>query len=127
MAWALDQALIIRFPHCHPFEERNGRQKVANDANFPLAARGFKEGSLANLCDAMRLLESIWSEVEEPTIARGWQRTKLRRKLSQKDDRSNNDETNEVDQQPKKKKKRQLSKIASGTFVLGLSIVMFDL
>jgi len=54
------------------------RRKVADSANYPNASRGLREGSTANLCDAMRLLEGIWKEVASTTIIRSWQRTKLR-------------------------------------------------
>lgn len=62
------------------FDERDQRRKVADDAGFSIRARGFREGGLANLCDAMRLLQSIWTEVASTTIIRSWQRTKMRTK-----------------------------------------------
>jgi hypothetical protein len=60
------------------FDERALRRKVADSANFPMGSRGLREGNLANVADGMRLLESIWNEVAPTTIAKAWQRTKLR-------------------------------------------------
>lgn len=62
------------------FDERALRRKVADNADFPMGSRGLREGNLANVADGMRLLESIWSEVATTTIAKAWQRTKLRPK-----------------------------------------------
>jgi hypothetical protein len=60
------------------FDERTLRRKVADNANFPHAARGLREGDVANLCDAMQLLQSIYKEVATTSIIRSWQRSKLR-------------------------------------------------
>mmetsp|Transcript_35931 Transcript_35931/g.86848 ORF Transcript_35931/g.86848 Transcript_35931/m.86848 type:complete len:1017 (-) Transcript_35931:74-3124(-) len=60
------------------YAERQSRQKVADDANFPANARGLREGNTPNLCDSMRLLSIIWDEVAPTTIVKAWQRTKLR-------------------------------------------------
>ncbi|CAJ1948253.1 unnamed protein product [Cylindrotheca closterium] len=60
------------------YTERYDRQKVADTAQFPVNARGLREGSIPNLCDSMRLLSMIWGEVAQTTIVRAWQRTKLR-------------------------------------------------
>ena len=62
------------------FDERAMRRKVADNADFPRGSRGLREGNLANVADGMRLLESIWKEVATTTIAKAWQRTKLRPK-----------------------------------------------
>ncbi|KAG7350490.1 DDE superfamily endonuclease [Nitzschia inconspicua] len=62
------------------YSERIPRRKIANDADYPISSRGLREGSMVNLCDAMRLLDGIWSEVASTTIIRSWQRTKLRLK-----------------------------------------------
>lgn len=62
------------------FDERDQRRKVADEAGFSAPSRGLREGGLANLCDAMRLLECIWQEVASTTIIRSWQRTKMRLK-----------------------------------------------
>lgn len=62
------------------FDERANRRKVADDAGYPMASRGLREGSLANLSDSMRLLEAIWEEVATTTVSKAWQRTKLRPK-----------------------------------------------
>jgi hypothetical protein len=62
------------------FDERQARRKIADDAKYPILSRGLREGSVVNLCDAMRLLEGIWKEVANTTIIRSWQRTKLRLK-----------------------------------------------
>jgi len=60
------------------FDECTLRRNVANNANFPHDARGLREGYLANLCDAMRLLKGIYKEVATTSIIRSWQRSKLR-------------------------------------------------
>jgi transposase-like protein len=62
------------------FDERVPRRKIADNANFSIRSRGLREGSPANLCDAMRLLEGIWAEVANTTIIRSWESTKLRTK-----------------------------------------------
>jgi hypothetical protein len=62
------------------FDEREMRRKVANRANFPVGSRGLREGNLASLADTMRLLDSIWGEVAATTIAKAWNRTKLRQR-----------------------------------------------
>ena len=64
------------------FDERILRRKVADNANFPHAARGLREGDVANLCDAMQLLQSIYKEVATTSIIRSWQRSKLRATLN---------------------------------------------
>lgn len=68
------------------YGERKDRQKVADDAQFPVNARGLREGHTPNLCDSMRLLSSIWSEVAQTTIVKAWQKTKLRVRPQGKDD-----------------------------------------
>lgn len=62
------------------YEERVPRRKIADEANYPAASRGLREASMVNLCDAMRLLNGIWTEIEPMTILRAWQQTKLRLK-----------------------------------------------
>lgn len=62
------------------FDERNMRRQVANNAKFPRGSQGLREGNLSNISDTMRLLEAIWKEVAQTTIAKSWQRTKLRPK-----------------------------------------------
>mmetsp|Transcript_21061 Transcript_21061/g.32148 ORF Transcript_21061/g.32148 Transcript_21061/m.32148 type:complete len:964 (+) Transcript_21061:75-2966(+) len=67
------------------FDERAQRRKVAREANFPLTSAGLREGSLANVCDAMRLLNTIWQEVATTSISKSWQRTKLRVRAAKED------------------------------------------
>jgi transposase-like protein len=97
------------------YGERQGRQKVAKDAQFPVAARGLREGSLANICDSMRLLESIWDEVAQTTVAKAWQRTKLRPKPPTKDGNNTNDEMNADGEQRKKQQHRAKSEKRQNT------------
>ena len=84
------------------FDERSQRRKVARDANFPVRSYGLREGSLANIADAMRLLDSIWKEVATTTIAKSWQRTKLRPAVK--------DITSSVPGQRAKSEKRQTTR-----------------
>jgi transposase-like protein len=62
------------------FDERWQRREVADNAEFPTPSRGLREGDLAHIGDSMRLLNAIWQEVATTTIAKSWQRTKLRPK-----------------------------------------------
>jgi len=68
------------------YGERHNRQKVADNAEFPVQARGLREGHTPNLCDSMRLLNNIWNEVAETTMVKAWQRTKLRNQPQGKED-----------------------------------------
>jgi hypothetical protein len=97
------------------FTEREERQKVANDAQFPVAARGLREGSLANICDAMCLLGSIWEEVAQSTVTKAWQQTKLRPKSASSKDDYDNDKLNTTNgdsgqKQRAKSEKRQTTR-----------------
>lgn len=60
------------------FDERIPRRKVADNSNFAIPSRGLREGGVANICDAMRLLQGIWDDVVDTTITRAWQSSKLR-------------------------------------------------
>jgi transposase-like protein len=60
------------------FAEREDRRAVANKANYNEASRGLREGSVLHVGDAMRLLTTTWDEVAATSIARSWQRTKMR-------------------------------------------------
>lgn len=85
------------------FEEREMRRKVANEADFPIDSRGLREGTLASVGDAMRLIQTIWDDVTPITIVRAWQRTKLR-------SRSMKEDTPSASIQRGKSEKRQLTR-----------------
>lgn len=97
------------------YGERKGRQQVAETAQFPLAARGMREGSLANICDSMRLLESIWEEVAHTTVAKAWQRARLRPKPASRNDANATDEADADPSQPKKQQHRAKSEKRQNT------------
>jgi hypothetical protein len=76
------------------FDERWQRRRVANAANFDMSSGGLREGCLAHIGDAMRLLDAIWKEVAQTTVQKSWQRTKLRSRSSAvKDNNHNNNDT----------------------------------
>lgn len=91
------------------FSEREVRGKIADDAQFPSAARGLKEANVANICDSMELLKNIWSEVADSTITKGWQRSRLRSKPNTKENGTGNDDDTSKEKQPKQKQERAKS------------------